>query len=127
MLRADIAKVAATLSRRKHVIETRRAWEIKSLILKISKEEQFVLDDRSAKGAAKHIPAQFGLSNHGNRHIIRPALRIEDVVAEKLPNIAMVLVCARFDGGIDDSTFKVSELCRRVVGDEVELLDRIRS
>src|SRR5579863_7428073 len=39
----------------------------------------------------------------------------------------MVLVRARFEGGIDDSTFKIPELCRGVVGDEVELLDRIRS
>src|ERR1700685_4747008 len=111
MLSADIAEVAATLSSREHAIKTRRAGVIKSLILKISKEEQFILDDRSAKGAAKHIPAQFGLGNRRGNHLIRPGVRIEDVVSEQFPNITVVLIRTRFDGGIDDSTFKISELC----------------
>ena len=95
--------------------------------MKVSEEEELVPDDRSAKSAAEHVPAQFGLGKRWVHQIVRPAVGIQNVIAEKLPNIAMVFVRARFDDGVHNSAFEIAELCRGVARDEVELLDRIGS
>ncbi len=63
---------------------------IKALSLVVEKEEQFVLYDRTADGTAEHIPAQRGLL--GSVETVLPRVRVELVVAEKLPKIAVKLL-----------------------------------
>ena len=57
-LRTDVGKVARALCRRKNADWLGRGGMVKALPLVVEEEEQLVLDDRAADGAAEHIPAQ---------------------------------------------------------------------
>ena len=59
--------------------------------------------------------------------VILPAVRVQDVVSEELPDVSMEGVRARLDGGIHDAAFEIAELGGGIIGDQVELLDCIRS
>ena len=91
----------------------------------IKKEEQLVLDDGTADRAAKHVPSKLSLGQ--TVEIILPAVGIQLVVAEVLPDVAVVLVGSGLDGSANDPALEVTKLGRGILRDQVELLDRIRS
>ena len=39
-----------------------------------------------------------------------PAVRVQNIIAEILPDIAMEAVGSRLDGGVDDAALKIAEL-----------------
>src|SRR5256714_5598650 len=98
---------------------------IKPLPLVIHKEEQLILDHRSAKSASEHVPTKFIALRP--REIVGPAVRVQYVVAEKFPCIAMIAIGARLDAHTDDAALEVPEFSRSVVGDQVEFFDGVRS
>ena len=59
--------------------------------------------------------------------IIGPAVRVQNVIAEELPDVSMEGVGARLDGGTHDAAFEIAELGGGIIGDQVELLDCVRS
>ena len=79
---------------------------VESSTLVIGKEEQLILQDWTAKGAAEHIPAQRRLAEDavviGSCWINEPAdpkpifplIRIEFVIPEELEDIAVIVVRA---------------------------------
>src|SRR5215469_954497 len=103
---------------------------IQTSALVITEEEQFVLDNRPADRASEHVPTQLRCGQDTGRSACRqavlPLVRIEDVIAEVLERISVERVRTRLDRRIDDAALKVPEFGRRVLGDQVELLNRIR-
>ena len=59
--------------------------------------------------------------------IIGPAIRIQGVVPEIVPDVAVETVRTGLDGRTDDAAHKVAKFGGGVVRDEVEFLDGIRS
>ena len=93
--------------------------------LVIHEDEQFVLPDGAAEGAAELVPADGRTEILSDRPIPRPVIGVEYVVAEVLKRIAVVLVGARFDHHVDDAALEIAELGRGVVGDHVEFRDGV--
>src|SRR6476620_4026622 len=89
-LRTDVSKVARALCRRKNADWLGRGGMVKALPLVIEEEEQFVLDDRAANCTAEHIPAE-----QSSRVVVEsvfPRVRVELVIAEELPQVAVEAV-----------------------------------
>ena len=88
---------------------------VKSLSLIIKEEEKLVLDYRTADGAAKHVPAKQRPRNWLACRTINtfepvfPLVRIQLVVPEILPEVAMEAVCSRLDRGTHDASLKVAK------------------
>ena len=84
---------------------------VEALPLIVNKEEEFVLDDRATKSAAKHIPAK---TRTGESRIIWidlvfPTVGVQYVVPEKFPDVAVKTVRTRLEGCADDSALKIAE------------------
>src|SRR6266852_3199686 len=121
--RANVPKVACPLRSRKETQLLGGGWMVETLPLIVKKEEQLVFDDRTADGAAEHVPAQ--LVSLRSVKSIFPGVRVQLVIAEVLPDVPVETVSARLDGGADDATLEVPELGRRVLRDEVKLLNSV--
>jgi len=65
---------------------------VETLPLVIKEKEQLVLDDGTANGAAKHVPAQFVALRIVES--VFPGVRIQLVIAEILPDVAVETVGA---------------------------------
>src|SRR5215831_13437864 len=98
---------------------------VESLRLIISKEEQLVLFDRSAKGHSKHIVAKLVLRL--SIQIVLPAVGIQYIVAEKFVSVAMKRVGSRLDRHVYNSALEGAELRRRVLRDQVEFLNCVHA
>ncbi len=59
--------------------------------------------------------------------LVSPAVGIQLVVAEKLPDVAVKLVSSGLEGSADNAALEITEFGRGVLGDQVEFLDGIRS
>ena len=97
---------------------------VKTLSLVVNKEEELILEDRSAESPSEHVPPQ--LVSGRSAEIIGPAVRIQFVIAKEFPDVAVVAIRARLDADADDSAFEVSELGGGVIGDEIEFLNGVR-
>ena len=62
---AEVSPLSAAV---KTLFVLRRARNIESLILKVGKKEEFILDNRPTEGAAKHIPSHFGFGKAGSSY-----------------------------------------------------------
>jgi hypothetical protein len=58
--------------------------------------------------------------------IVRPAVRVQLVVPQKLPHVTVKAVSSRLDGRANNAALEIAEFSRRVAGDEIELFDSIR-
>src|SRR5439155_12734176 len=131
--RAKSAKVSGTLGGRKDVFCAEGARNIETLALVVNEEKELVLEDWTAQGSTKHIPAQFRLwkrvpgPSSISMKIIGPTVGIEFIVPEKLPNISVVAIGTGLDRGVDNPTHKIAELGGGVVGNQVEFLNGVRS
>ena len=97
-----------------------RAADASPLI--ICEEEEFVVNDRSAKSEAELVLTEGGLLVSGELKIVSG---IEDVIPEELEHASMKLIAARFNGGIDDRSATASELRRVVTGLYFKLSNRV--
>ena len=58
--------------------------------------------------------------------VVLPQVRVQLVIAEELENVAVKMVGAGLEGGIDDAAQIISEFSGRVGRDQVEFLNGIR-
>src|SRR5882762_3953421 len=102
---------------------------VETSTLKVTKEEQLVLNDWPADGTAIQIPAQLGCWKDTLRRTfaqaVLPLIGVENVVPEELENVAVKAVGAGFDGGVHDPALKVPEFSGGVLGNEIELLNGV--
>ena len=128
--RKKSAKVSLSLISGEDGHVARAGWVIKTSTLIISKEEQLVLDDRAAYGTTEQIPAQGGSRNDASRcslaQAVLPLISVELVVAEELKEIATQTIGARLEGGVNNPAVIVPKIRRGVLGNKVELSDRVR-
>src|ERR1700756_4584416 len=126
---AKSSEIPISLTGREHCLCARGARDVETLGLVVREEKESVLDDRSTKGGAIHVPARFllGKDRSVGAEAIRPVVCVQNVVTEKLPYVPMILVRAGLDRRVNNSAFEVAEFGGRVVGDEIEFLDRVRS
>src|SRR5512146_474541 len=122
---AERSKIPPALRRGKDVEERSGGWVVETLSLVVKEEEELVLDYGAADSAAEHVPAQRRTVDSGVGEIIFPAVGVQHIVAEILPQVAMESVGPRLDGGADNAPLEVAELCGGVAGDEVEFLNGI--
>ena len=98
--------------------------------LVISEKEQFVPDDGSTRRAAEYIPPQLRRGqptrNSRDERTVLPLVGVEEIITQKLKNIAVKFVGARFDGCVDDAAGVVAELGGSILGNQIEFSDRIR-
>src|SRR5581483_6719963 len=125
---ANIPEVSSSFGIREYTDLLRAGRMIEALRLPIEEEEQLVLHNRAADRSAEHVPPKLILGKCSGWPIksVLPLVRVQLVVAEEFPEIAVERVRSGFDGGIDNAPLVVSELRRRVLGDEIELFDGIR-
>ncbi len=81
---------------------------IKSLPLVINKEEEFILEDGTAEGCSEHVPPEFVFRSAGE--VIFPFIRVQFVIPEKLPDVAVVAIRPGLYSRTNDSALEVSEL-----------------
>ncbi len=122
-------KLPPISSRSQHIDEAGRRREIQSTALVVREEKQLILDDGTAESSAKHVPAQFRCRQNSSRSVslqaVLPLIGVENVVAEEFKCVAMILVRARFDRRIDDSTVVVAEFRGGVLGNDIDFGDSV--
>ena len=93
-------KIALHFSRCVNRDETGGRWMVQTLPLIVNEEEQFIFDDRSPERASEHVPAhrRGGNWRRVGVDLIFPLVGIQNVIPEKLPDVAMKSVGAGFDG-----------------------------
>src|SRR5262249_24096839 len=96
---------------------------VKTLPLIIDEKEQFVLHDRTAERASKHVPAECGLGK--SLKIIGPVTGVKEIVSEELEDVAVIVICAGLDRSTNDAALKIPELSGSVLGNQAGFLDRI--
>ena len=89
----------------------------------IDEEEQLVLEDGTAHGAAELIPTD-GPRNAAP--VVAPVVGIELVIAKILESVAMELIGSGLDHYVDDPSLEVAKFGRGVVRDQLELCNRVR-
>ena len=104
--RADAAEVSLTLRCGEDRIGSRSRGLIVSRALVIHEEEELVLDEGTAQGAAELIPSQNWLQTGAvrvihARHVglsfgqaVLPAIGIERIIADEFKGVAVEAVCA---------------------------------
>ena len=91
-----------------------------SEILHVEKKEGFVFDDGAADGAAVLVLAEVAARNAAG--VIEERVGVEFIIAEEFPDIAVELVGAAFDRGVDDGSGGGSELSGIGAGLNTEFL-----
>src|SRR6266851_10075766 len=103
---------------------------IEPLSLIIKEEEQLVLHYRAANCAAEHVPAKcrpvkrLALRSDPFESVF-PLVRVQLVIAEVFPQVAVEAVGARLDCGTDNAALEIAEFGRGVARNQVEFLDGI--
>ena len=92
---------------------------------KSPEEERLVLDDRAADGAAELVLAEVPARDAAR--VIEEGIRVQIAVAEKLPDVAMKLIRAALDGGVDHGAGGGSELRRISARLDAKLLQARRA
>src|ERR1700722_17787499 len=100
---------------------------VETLPLIVDEKEEFVFPNWAAEGGTKHVPTQSlpGQFIARAKEFVFPLVGIEDIIAEELPDITVVLIGPRLDGGIDDTACEIAELCGSVGSDQVEFLNGV--
>ena len=112
-----------TFARRERGLGRGGGGQVEARALIIREEEQLVLPDGTADGAAVLIPA---LARRGQAvEVVGPLVGVEEIVAQILEQVAVELVGARFQADVDHAAEKLAELRIRIVGDHAEFLDRV--
>ena len=93
--------------------------------LVVGEEEQLVLHDRPANGAAEDLAVEVRFAAAGP--VGRPRRRRQLVVAPVVEAVAADAVGSRLDDHVDDRPGDVAELGRVVVGLDADLLHRVRA
>ena len=93
--------------------------------LVVGEEEQLVLHDRPANGAAEDLAVEVRFAAAGP--VGRPRRRRQLVVAPVVEAVAADVVGSRLDDHVDDRPGDVAELGRVVVGLDADLLHRVRA
>src|SRR6185503_6212285 len=97
--------------------------------LRIPKEENLVLDHRATDRAPELVPAQFSLFSRRASPVVAIMLKevsgIENVIAEKFPNVPMKLIGARFQSRVEHGCAGTPILGAEVCGLNLEFLNRV--
>ena len=90
-----------------------------------AEEEELVLEDRTADGAARNVLVILGDVRNAGRGVLVEVGGVEEGVAIELEDIAVEVVGALLDGGADDAAGVAVVLGVERAFDEVELVDGV--
>src|SRR5205807_1962833 len=116
-LLGDIAEVTVSFLGCEDSEELGGCGMIETLSLVIEEEEQLVFHNWAADRATKHVPAQRCSLHLWDGEVVFPTVRVQLVVAEEFPQVAMELVGTRLNARADDAPLEVAELGGGVLGD----------
>src|SRR5579863_1791301 len=91
LLVEERAEIARLLGRSEHSDEAAGGWVIETLSLIIDEKEQLILNDLTTQRATVHVPTNGSARNCRRTRVdlVFPLVRVQLVVPEELPHIAM--------------------------------------